>query len=221
MSDVGDPRIPSLGIDLDIRTDLPRYRVWHDGDGKSGGRADRHHGRIGAMIWWRSCSAARFSFEGSADGGGRPADPPHRGAKGARADVPATNIACQPSGAVRGTKWWLSMRPFHAQGRNPRGWQITLAVFPPCMARRFHLGHPHSIGIEDVAKPDLRPMRCRFERPMEIPVCSGRAGVTPQAVIAAAKLPFAITHASRVDAGDGTSVTKIWLCFNGQPVAVL
>src|ERR1700694_5845675 len=27
MSDVGDPRIPSLGIDLDIRTDLPRYRV--------------------------------------------------------------------------------------------------------------------------------------------------------------------------------------------------
>src|SRR5471030_382053 len=26
MSDVGDPRIPSLGIDLDIRTDLPGYR---------------------------------------------------------------------------------------------------------------------------------------------------------------------------------------------------
>ena len=23
--------IPSLGIDLDIRTDLPRYRVWRDG----------------------------------------------------------------------------------------------------------------------------------------------------------------------------------------------
>src|SRR5258708_20808864 len=31
MSDVGDPKIPSLGIDLDIRTDLPRYRVWRDG----------------------------------------------------------------------------------------------------------------------------------------------------------------------------------------------
>ena len=28
MSDVGDPRIPSLGLDLDIRTDIPRYRVW-------------------------------------------------------------------------------------------------------------------------------------------------------------------------------------------------
>src|SRR5664279_4082094 len=27
MSEVGNPKIPSLGIDLDIRTDLPRYRV--------------------------------------------------------------------------------------------------------------------------------------------------------------------------------------------------
>src|SRR6201982_3675473 len=33
MSDVGNPEIPSLGIDLDIRTDLPRYRVWRDGEG--------------------------------------------------------------------------------------------------------------------------------------------------------------------------------------------
>ena len=32
MSDVGDPGIPALGIDLDIRTDLPRYRVWRDGE---------------------------------------------------------------------------------------------------------------------------------------------------------------------------------------------
>src|ERR1700761_8355256 len=32
MSDVGDPRIPSLGLDLDIRTDVPRYRVWQDGE---------------------------------------------------------------------------------------------------------------------------------------------------------------------------------------------
>jgi uncharacterized protein YcsI (UPF0317 family) len=32
MSEVGDPRIPSLGLDLDIRTDVPRYRVWRDGE---------------------------------------------------------------------------------------------------------------------------------------------------------------------------------------------
>src|SRR6201990_22165 len=32
MSAVGPPRIPSLGIDLDIRPDVPRYRVWRDGE---------------------------------------------------------------------------------------------------------------------------------------------------------------------------------------------
>src|ERR1700738_1558045 len=32
MSDVGNPKIPSLGIDLDVRTDVPRYRVWRDGE---------------------------------------------------------------------------------------------------------------------------------------------------------------------------------------------
>src|SRR5262245_933959 len=28
----GDPRVPALGEDLDIRTDLPRYRIWKDGE---------------------------------------------------------------------------------------------------------------------------------------------------------------------------------------------
>src|SRR5499427_4560393 len=32
VSDVGNPRVPSLGLDLDIRTDLPGYRVWRDGE---------------------------------------------------------------------------------------------------------------------------------------------------------------------------------------------
>src|SRR3954467_2817837 len=31
VTEPGDPRFPSLGEDLDIRTDLPRYRVWRRG----------------------------------------------------------------------------------------------------------------------------------------------------------------------------------------------
>src|SRR5215471_7872122 len=31
VSEPGDPRLPQLGEDLDIRTDLPRYRVWRHG----------------------------------------------------------------------------------------------------------------------------------------------------------------------------------------------
>ena len=44
MSEVGDPRIPALGLDLDIRTDVPRYRVWRDGEVDGG--ADRYHGAL-------------------------------------------------------------------------------------------------------------------------------------------------------------------------------
>src|SRR5947208_5991855 len=32
VSEAGDPRLPGLGEDLDIRGDLPRYRVWRRGE---------------------------------------------------------------------------------------------------------------------------------------------------------------------------------------------
>ena len=32
ISEKGSPRIPELGLDLDIRTDAPRYRVWEGGE---------------------------------------------------------------------------------------------------------------------------------------------------------------------------------------------
>ncbi len=32
VSDEGSPRLPVLGMDLDIRTDIPRYCVWRDGE---------------------------------------------------------------------------------------------------------------------------------------------------------------------------------------------
>src|SRR5229473_812767 len=72
-----------------------------------------------------------------------------------------------------------------------RAVQIT-SRFPAVHGAPVHLGHPHSIGIADIAKPDYGdavPVE-----PDEIPVFWA-CGVTPQAVLAAAKLPFAITHA--------------------------
>src|SRR5918912_1221055 len=32
VSEPGDPRLPALGADLDIRHDVPRYRVWRRGE---------------------------------------------------------------------------------------------------------------------------------------------------------------------------------------------
>src|SRR5579871_5122705 len=32
VSEPGDPSLPTLGRDIDIRTDVPRYRVWRNGE---------------------------------------------------------------------------------------------------------------------------------------------------------------------------------------------
>lgn len=32
ISEAGDPQLRTLGNDIDVRTDLPRYRVWRDGE---------------------------------------------------------------------------------------------------------------------------------------------------------------------------------------------
>ena len=66
-----------------------------------------------------------------------------------------------------------------------------LALMTPDV-RYLNVGMPEMIGITDIGKPDYGdavPIEAD-----EIPVFWA-CGVTPQAVIAAAKLPFAITHA--------------------------
>src|ERR1700756_1918465 len=60
MSDVGDPMIPSLGTDLDIRTDVPRYRVWRDGEVAEEPTDIMAHWRDDLVAFVLGCS---FSFE--------------------------------------------------------------------------------------------------------------------------------------------------------------
>ena len=153
---------------------------------RRGGRgADRHHGALARRS--RRLRARLLVFvRGGADGG-RSADPPHR-AQGARADVPHQH-RLRPAGPFAGPMV-VSMRPFKPADAI-RAVQIT-SRFPAVHGAPVHLGHPHSIGIADIAKPDYGdavPVEAD-----EIPVFWA-CGVTPQAVIAAAKLPFAITHA--------------------------
>lgn len=100
-----------------------------------------------------------------------------------------TNIACSPSGPFAGPMV-VSMRPFKPADAI-RAVQIT-SRFPSVHGAPVHLGHPQSIGIVDLAKPDYGDAVPVADD--EIPVFWA-CGVTPQAVIAAAKVPFAITHA--------------------------
>src|ERR1700730_14418900 len=105
MSDVGNPKIPSLGIDLDIRTDLPRYQVWRDGEVVEEPTDIMAHWRDDLVAFVIGCS---FSFEEAlmAD------DLPLRHIdRNVRVPMYRTNIACAASGPFAGPMvvW---MRPF-------------------------------------------------------------------------------------------------------------
>src|ERR1700759_967711 len=105
MSDVGDPRIPSLGIDLDIRTDLPRYRVGGDGEVVEEPTDVRAHWRADLVAFVIGCS---FSFEEALLAEDLPIRHIERNV---RVPMYRTNIACQPAGPFAGPMV-VSMRPF-------------------------------------------------------------------------------------------------------------
>jgi uncharacterized protein YcsI (UPF0317 family) len=182
MSDVGDPRIPALGIDLDIRTDLPRYRVWRDGEVVEEPTDIMAHWRDDLVAFVIGCS---YSFEEALLADGLPIRHIERKL---RVPMYRTNIACTPAGPFAGPMV-VSMRPFKPADAI-RAVQVT-SRFPAVHGAPVHLGHPHSIGIADIDKPDYGDAVPVADD--ELPVFWA-CGVTPQSVIQAAKLPFAITH---------------------------
>src|SRR5205807_4184515 len=145
MSDVGDPRIPSLGIDLDIRTDLPRYRVWRDGEVIEEPTDIMAYWRDDLVAFVLGCS---FSFEEALMADELPIRHIERKV---RVPMYRTNIACHPSGPFAGPMV-VSMRPFKPADAI-RAVQIT-SRFPAVHGAPVHLGQPHSIGIQDLGKPD-------------------------------------------------------------------
>jgi len=175
--------MPALGADLDIRTDLPGYRVWRNGE------LVEETNEISK--WWREDLVAfvigcSFSFDVALLADGLPI---RHIACGVRVPMYRTSIACTPVGPFAGPMV-VSMRPLQP-AHAIRAIQIT-SRFPSVHGAPVHIGLPHLIGIDDLQAPDYGdavPVE-----PNELPVFWA-CGVTPQAVIAAAKPPFAMTHA--------------------------
>jgi len=183
VSEKGDPNIPALGADLDIRTDIPRYRVWRDGVLAEEPRDIMSFWRDDLVSFVIGCS---FSFEEAL----LAADVPVRHiARGTNVPMYRTSIATARAGRFHGPLV-VSMRPMKPADAI-RAVQITSRL-PSVHGAPVHLGFPEAIGITDLAKPDYGDA---------VPVGLGElpvfwaCGVTPQAAIAAAQLPFAITHA--------------------------
>ena len=183
VTEPGSPHLPALGIDLDLRQDLPRYRVWRDGE-LVGEPTD-----IAAL--WRDdlvgfvigCS---FSFEEALLADGLEI---RNVSDGVNVSMFRTSLDCAPAGRFAGPLV-VSMRPFPPADAI-RAIQIT-ARFPAAHGAPVHIGHAGAIGIADLSRPDYGDAVSVHDD--ELPVFWA-CGVTPQAAIAAAKLPFAITHA--------------------------
>ncbi len=178
----GDPGVPALGEDLDIRTDLPRYRVWRNGELVAEPEDVRDVWRDDLVSFVIGCS---FSFEEAlmADG----IEMRHI-THGCNVPMYRTSIATAEAGPFHGPMV-VSMRPM-TPAKAIRAVQITTR-FPAVHGAPVHIGKPEMIGIRDLDKPDYGdavPVRDD-----EIPVFWA-CGVTPQSVIATVKPEFCITH---------------------------
>jgi uncharacterized protein YcsI (UPF0317 family) len=179
----GRPHMPELGADLDLRRDIPRYRVWRHGELVEEPMDIAHVWREDLVAFVLGCS---FTFEHALLEEGIPL---RHVAQGRNVAMWRTSLACAPAGPFAGPIV-VSMRPFRPAAAI-RAIQVTTR-FPGVHGAPVHIGHPHLIGIEDLARPDYGD--AVEVMPDEIPLFWA-CGVTPQAAIALAKPDLAITHA--------------------------
>ncbi len=179
----GDPALPALGDDLDIRTDIPLYRVWRHGELVAEVTDVREVWRSDLVSFVLGCS---FSFEEALVDAGVPVR--HIDC-GVNVPMYRTSIATRGAGVFHGPMV-VSMRPLRPADAI-LAIQIT-SRFPAVHGAPVHIGFPDAIGIRDLSKPDYGDAVPIGEG--ELPVFWA-CGVTPQAVIEAARPEFCITHA--------------------------
>ena len=178
----GSPALPSLGADIDIRTDVPRYRVWRHGELVAEPTDIRELWRDDLVSFVLGCS---FSFEQALLDEGLSL---RHVSQGRNVAMYRSNIATVPAGPFRGPMV-VSMRPLKAADAI-RAVQIT-SRFPAVHGAPVHLGDPGLIGIQDLGRPDYGDAVDVL--PDELPVFWA-CGVTPQAAITQARPEFCITH---------------------------
>lgn len=187
VSDPGNPKLPTLGADIDIRTDLPRYVLFRDGepdgDPALGKLVDiREHWRDDFVTFVLGCS---FSFEEDLLADGVPVR--HIGL-GRNVPMYRTSIPCTGAGRFQ-SDMVVSMRPLTPKDAI-RAIQLT-SRFPSVHGAPVHFGDPLAIGIRDLQRPDFGdPVPIDAE---EVPVFWA-CGCTPQLAIRAARPPIAIMH---------------------------
>ena len=178
----GDFLLPDLGRDVDIRTDLPRYRIYEEGVMTQEVTNVREFWRDDLVTFLLGCS---FSFEESLIADGLEV---RNITEGVNVPMYRTNIPCRPAGRFSGTTV-VSMRPMKPKDAI-RAIQICTR-FPSVHGAPLHFGNPEDIGISNINAPDFGDAVTINDG--EVPVFWA-CGVTPQVAIEQARPPFCITH---------------------------
>jgi uncharacterized protein YcsI (UPF0317 family) len=167
----------------DVRTDVPRYAVYVDGEKTDEPTDISAYWRDDLVTFIVGCS---FTFEAALQENGiRVAHID----QGVNVPMYRTSVRCEPAGSLAGPLV-VSMRPVPAS-------QVADAVritsrYPAVHGAPVHVGNPAELGIADLGRPD-------FGDAVEIPAghvpVFWACGVTPQAAVMESRPALAIGHA--------------------------
>ena len=182
VGDTGDPMLPTLGRDIDICSDVPKYRVFRNGllSDEITDISDIWQDDLVTVAL--GCS---FTFENALLRNGIPV---RHIDDGKNVPMYRSTIDLVPAGPFEG-KMVVTMRPIPAAQVDEA--RAISARFPQAHGAPIAFGDPAEIGITDLATPDWG--EAVEIRAGEVPVYWA-CGVTPQNVLLAAKLPLCITH---------------------------
>ena len=183
VTDLGSPIPKKTAPGADLRTDIPKYRIYKNGEYVEEVTDITKYWQDDFVSFLIGCS---FTFENPLLENGIPI---RYIEEGRNVSMYKTNIQSESAGAFEGPMV-VSMRPMNPEYAI-RAVQIT-SRFPSVHGAPVHIGDPAQIGIQDLDKPDFGDAVTIYDG--EVPVFWA-CGVTPQAAIMASKPELVITHA--------------------------
>lgn len=183
VTDVGS-YVPKLSApNADLRTDLPKYRVYKNGEVVAEPTDITDYWTDDMVGFLIGCS---FTFEDALIKNGIPM---RHNEEGVNVPMYKTSIHAVSAGKFEGPTV-VSMRPMKEKDVI-RAVQVT-SRFPSVHGAPIHIGNPESIGITNINQPDFGDSVTIKDG--EVPVFWA-CGVTPQAIAMHMKPALMITHA--------------------------
>jgi uncharacterized protein YcsI (UPF0317 family) len=182
VTEAGSATPLALAAGADLRTDLPRYRVYERGTLVDDVTDATRYWRDDLVAFLLGCS---FTFESALTGAGIPLR--HLDA-GRNVSMYRSSIECAAAGTFHGPMV-VSMRPIPAELVEQAS--AISAGFPLAHGAPIHIGDPAAIGVRELATPDYGDPP--VVEPGDVPVFWA-CGVTPQSVALESRPELMITH---------------------------